>query len=264
MGLLTGKNALIFGLANDKSIAWGIARAFHEQGATLGFSYAGEMLEKRVRPLAAQLGVDFVEQCDVASDEQIAAVAKKAADKFGQIDILVHSIGFANKEELSGYFYDTSRAGFHLAMDISVYSFVGLARAFQPIMRKGSALLTLTYYGSVKVAPNYNMMGVAKAALEASTRYMAADFGPQGIRVNAISAGPIRTLAAMGVGGFRDMYKNFADVAPMRENVTAEDCGNAAVYLCSDMASHVTGEILYVDSGYNIMGVVDPRKHEGE
>jgi len=259
MSLLSGKNALIFGLANDKSIAWGIAQAFAREGAQLGFSYAGEVLEKRVKPLAAQLGVNFVEQCDVSSDEQIASVAEKAAQHFGQIDILVHSIGFANKDELSGHFYNTSRAGFHLAMDISVYSFVGLARAFQPIIRKGGSLLTLTYYGSVKVAPNYNMMGVAKAALEASTRYMASDFGPQGIRVNAISAGPIRTLAAMGVSGFRDMYKNFADMAPLRENVTPEDCGNAALYLCSDMASHVTGEVLYVDSGYNIMAAADPR-----
>ncbi len=264
MGLLTNKNALIFGLANDKSIAWGIAQAFAREGATLGFSYAGETLEKRVRPLAARLNVDFVEQCDVASDDQIAAVAQKAAERFGQIDILVHSIGFANKDELSGHFYDTSRAGFHMAMDISVYSFVGLARAFQPLLRKGGALLTLTYYGSVKVAPNYNMMGVAKAALEASTRYMASDFGPQGIRVNAISAGPIRTLAAMGVSGFRDMYKNFADMAPMRENVTAEDCGNAAVYLCSDMSAHVTGEVLYVDSGFNIMAASDPKANKEE
>jgi len=264
MGLLTGKNALIFGLANDKSIAWGIAQAFAREGANLGFSYAGEMLTKRVRPLAEQLNVKFVEECDVASDEQIAAVAEKAKAHFGEIDIVVHSIGFANKDELQGYFYNTSRAGFHLAMDISVYSFVGLARAFQPLMRRGGSLLTLTYYGAVKVAPNYNMMGVAKAALEASTRYLAADFGPQGIRVNAISAGPIRTLAAMGVSGFRDMYKNYADMAPMRENVTPADCGNAAVFLCSDMAAHTTGEILYVDSGYNIMGVMDPRKESNQ
>ncbi len=258
MGLLSGKNALIFGIANDKSIAWGIAQAFHREGANLGFSYAGEVLGKRVKPLAAQLGVDFVEECDVASDEQIAAVAEKAAKQFGQIDILVHSIGFANKDELQGYFYNTSRAGFHLAMDISVYSFVGLARAFQPILRPGAALLTLTYYGSVKVAPNYNMMGVAKAALEASTRYMAHDFGPQGIRVNAISAGPLRTLAAMGVSGFRDMHRSFAEMAPMRENISTDDVGNAALYLCSEMASHVTGEILYVDSGYNIMASPEP------
>jgi enoyl-[acyl-carrier protein] reductase I len=258
MGLLSGKNALIFGLANDKSIAWGITKAFHEQGANIGLSYAGEMLASRVRPLADQLGITFVEECDVASDEQIAAVAKKAAKHFGQIDILVHSIGFANKDELQGNFYNTSRAGFHLAMDISVYSFVGLARAFQPIIRRGGALLTLTYYGSMKVAPNYNMMGVAKAALESATRYLARDFGPQGIRVNAISAGPLRTLAAMGVTGFRDMHRNFVDMAPMRENISIEDVGNSAVYLCSDMSAHVTGEIHYVDSGYNIMASSDP------
>jgi enoyl-[acyl-carrier protein] reductase I len=263
MGLLSGKTALIFGLANDRSIAWGISRAFHSEGAILGFSYAGEVLEKRVRPLAAQLGVDFVEECDVRSDEDIEAVAAKAKAHYGEIDILVHSIGFANKDELQGHFYNTSRAGFQMAMDISVYSFVGLARAFQPIIRKGGALLTLTYYGSVKVAPNYNIMGVAKAALEAATRYMASDFGPQGIRVNAISAGPIRTLAAAGVSRFRDMYKNFAEFSPLRENVGIEDVGNAAVFLCSDMASHVTGEIFYVDSGFNIMGVVDPRRTEG-
>ena len=262
MGLLSGKTALIFGLANDRSIAWGISQAFHREGARLGFSYAGEILEKRVRPLAAGLGVDLVEECDVSRDEDLEAVAAKAKAHFGEIDILVHSIGFANRDELQGNFYNTSRAGFHTAMDISVYSFVGLARAFQPIIRKGGALLTLTYYGSVKVAPNYNIMGVAKAALEATTRYMAADFGPQGIRVNAISAGPIRTLASAGVSGFRDMYKSFADVAPMRENVSIDDCGNAAVFLCSDLAAHTTGEILYVDSGYNIMGVVDPRSRE--
>ncbi len=262
MGLLTGKNALIFGLANDKSIAWGITQAFHREGANIGLSYAGEMLEKRVRPLAAQVGATFIEQCDVSSDEQIDSVAKKAAEHFGQVDIIIHSIGFANKDELQGNFYNTSRAGFHLAMDISVYSFVGLARAFQPILRKGGALLTLTYYGSVKVAPNYNMMGVAKAALESATRYMARDFGPQGIRVNAISAGPLRTLAAMGITGFRDMHRNFAEMAPMHENITIEDVGNAALYLCSDMSAHVTGEIHYVDSGYNIMAAPEPDAHK--
>jgi enoyl-[acyl-carrier protein] reductase I len=258
MGLLSGKKALIFGLANDRSIAWGIAQAFAREGAELGFSYAGEALEKRVRPLAEQLGVKFVEECDVSSDEQIAQVAVKAREHFGEVDILVHSVAFANRDELNGKYYNTSRAGFHLAMDISVYSFVGLARAFQPFLRKGGALLTLSYYGAVKVAPNYNMMGVAKAALEASTRYLAHDFGPEGIRVNAISAGPIRTLAAAGVSGFKDMLKQFAEMAPLRENVTIEDCGNAAVFLCSDMAAHTTGEIFYVDSGYNIMGVPEP------
>jgi len=258
MSLLQGKTALIFGVANDRSIAWGITKAFHEQGATIGLSYAGEAIEKRIKPLAASIGCTFVESCDVASDEQIAAVAKKAGDVFGQVDILVHSIGFANREELTGKYYNTSRAGFHLAMDISVYSFTALAHAFQPLMKPGGSLLTLTYYGSEKVAPNYNVMGVAKAALEASVRYLANDFGPEGIRVNAISAGPIRTLAAAGVSGFKDMYRAFTDSAPLRQGVTPEDCGQTAVYLCSDMSSKTTGQVVYVDSGYNIMGVPQP------
>jgi enoyl-[acyl-carrier protein] reductase I len=246
-------------LANKRSIAWGIAQAFHQQGARLGFSYAGEVLEKRVTPLAESLGVSFVEACDVSSDEQITAVAEKAKAAFGQVDILVHSIGFANRDELSGPYYNTSREGFRLAMDISVYSFTALARAFQPLLRPGGALLTLTYYGSVKVAPNYNVMGVAKAALEASVRYLAYDFGPQGIRVNAISAGPIRTLAAAGVTGFKEMYKHFTDFAPLQQEVEIDDVGNAALYLCSDLAAKTTGEVLYVDSGYNILGVPAPR-----
>ena len=255
MGLLEGKTALVFGLANNRSIAWGVTEAFAREGATLGVSYAGEMLKRRVEPLAESVGCDFVEECDVSSDEDIAAVAAKAAERFGKIDILVHSIGFADRNELQGAFYNTSREGFRLAMDISVYSLVGLARAFQPIINPGGAILSMTYYGSVKVAPNYNVMGVAKAALEASTRYLASDFGPQGVRVNAISAGPIRTLASAGVSGFKDMYKSFMDMAPLHENVTIEDVGNAAVFLCSNMSARTTGEIFYVDSGYNIMGV---------
>ena len=260
MGLLEGKTALIFGLANNRSIAWGVTEAFAREGATLGVSYAGEMLQRRVEPLAESIGCDFVEECDVSKDEDIAAVAAKAAERFGKIDILVHSIGFADRNELTGAFYNTSRAGFHLAMDISVYSFVALARAFQPLMNPGGALLTMTYYGSVKVAPNYNVMGVAKAALEASTRYLASDFGPQGVRVNAISAGPIRTLASAGVSGFKSMYKSFMDMAPLHENVTIEDVGNAAVFLSSNMSARTTGEVFYVDSGYNIMGVPDVSK----
>jgi enoyl-[acyl-carrier protein] reductase I len=255
MSLLQGKNAMIFGLANERSIAWGITRAFHENGARLGLSYAGEVLERRVRPLAESIGCDFVESCDVASDEQIEAVAQKAAEAFGGIDILVHSIGFANRDELTGPYYNTSRAGFHLAMDISVYSFTALARAFRPYLRPGASLLTLTYYGSEKVAPHYNVMGVAKAALEASVRYLAYDMGKEGMRVNAISAGPIRTLAAAGVSGFKTMYRRFSDFAPIRENVTIEDVGNAAVFLCSDLSKRITGEVLFVDSGYNIIGV---------
>lgn len=258
MSILEGKTALVFGLANERSIAWGIIQAFHEHGAQIGISYAGEPLERRVRPLAERIGCTFVEACDVAEDEQIERVATKAKDTFGEIDILVHAIGFANRDELSGPYYNTSRAGFHLAMDISVYSFTGLARAFQPMLRPGGALLTLTYYGAEKVSPNYNVMGVAKAALEASVRYLAYDFGDQGVRVNAISAGPIRTLAAAGVSGFKTMYRRFAEIAPLHDNVTIEDVGGAAVFLCSDLAAKTTGEVLYVDSGYNILGIPEP------
>ena len=257
MGLLEGKTALIFGLANKNSIAWGIAQAFQREGATIGISYAGEILKRRVDPLAESIDCDFVEECDVSKDEDIAAIAAKAAERFGKIDIIVHSIGFANRDELNGPFYNTSREGFHLAMDISVYSFVALARAFQPLMNPGGAMLSMTYHGSTKVTPNYNVMGVAKAALEASTRYLAHDLGPQGVRVNAISAGPIRTLAAAGVSGFKSMYKRFIEMAPLHENVTIEDVGNAAVFLSSDMSARTTGEVFYVDSGYNIMGVPD-------
>ncbi|MDK1029709.1 MAG: enoyl-ACP reductase [Anaerolineae bacterium] len=255
MGLLDGKTALIFGLANERSIAWGITQAFHREGAKLGISYAGEIFKRRVLPLAEKVNCNWVEECDVTSDEQITAVAKKAGKDFKGIDVLVHSIAFAGREELDGPYYNTSREGFKQAMDISVYSFVALARAFQPILNPGASLMCLTYYGSVKVAPHYNVMGVAKAALESSTRYLAYDFGPQKIRVNAISAGPIRTLAAAGIGGFRDMYKHFAEISPMRENVTSDDVGNAAVFLASDLSTRITGEVLYIDSGFNIMGV---------
>lgn len=255
MGLLDGKNAIVFGLANERSIAWGITQALHREGARIGISYAGQALERRVKPLAEKIGCSWVEECDVSKDEHIAAVADKAAQVFGQVDVLVHSIAFAGRDELSGPFYNTTREGFKTAMDISVFSFVALARAFQPILRRGASLMCMTYYGSVKVAPHYNVMGVAKAALEAATRYLAYDFGPQGVRVNAISAGPIRTLAAAGVGGFRDMYKHFADMSPMRENVTIEDVGDAAVFLASDLSRHITGDVLYVDSGFNIVGV---------
>ncbi len=258
MNLLRGKTALVFGLANERSIAWGIIKAFHENGATLGISYAGEVLERRVRPLAEQIGCTFVEECDVQHDDQIQRVADKAAQTFGSVDILVHAIGFANRDELTGPYYNTSRAGFHLAMDISVYSFTALAKAFQPILRPGGALLTLTYYGSEKVSPHYNVMGVAKAALEASVRYLAYDLGKQNVRVNAVSAGPIRTLAAAGVSGFKTMYRRFAEVAPLHQNVTIEDVGGAAVFLCSDLSAKTTGEVLYVDSGYNILGIPEP------
>lgn len=266
MGLLEGKNALIFGLANDKSIAWGITQAFHREGAKIGISYAGEMLERRVKPLAERIGCQWVQECDVTNDDQITAVAEKAVQHFGKIDVLVHSIAFAGREELSKPYYQTSREGFRNTMDISVFSLVALTNAFLPILNPGASILSLTYgSGAVKVAPHYNVMGVAKAALESSTRYLAYDLGPQKIRVNAISAGAIRTLAAAGVSGFRDMYKHFADMSPMRENVTIDDVGNAAVFLASDLSRHITGEILYVDSGFNIMGVqLGPKEEKSE
>jgi enoyl-[acyl-carrier protein] reductase I len=262
MGLLDGKNALIFGVANERSIAWGITQAFRAQGAQIGLSYAGEVLEKRVRTLAKTIDCSFVEPCDVSKDEEIQALTHKVVDAFGSVDILVHAIGFANREELSGPYYRTSRAGFHTAMDISVYSFTALAQAFQPYLTHGSSLLTLTYYGSEKVAPGYNIMGVAKAALESSVRYLAYDFGPSGVRVNAISAGPIRTLAAAGVSRFKDMYRHFTELAPLQQHVTIDDIGEVAVFLCSSMASKITGEVLYVDSGYNIIGVPEPPECE--
>ncbi len=257
MSLLTGKTALVFGVANNRSIAWGITKAFHDHGAKIGLSYAGEALGKRVKPLAEEIGVTFVEQCDVSKDEDIAAVVEKAKAEFGTIDILVHAIAYAGRDELSRPYVETSRAGFSNAMDISVYSFVALANAFRGITNPGGAYLTLSYYGGVKVVRMYNVMGVAKAALEMTTRYMAYDLGPSKIRVNAISAGPIRTLSAAGVGSFKKLIKHFVDVAPLREEVTQEDVGNSAVYLCSDLAAKVTGEIHYVDCGFSIMAVPD-------
>jgi len=258
MKLLEGKKALIFGLANQRSIAWGIAQAFHEHGAELGFSYAVPQLERRVVPLAEQLGVNFVEMCDVTKDEDITAVFNKAADHFGSIDILIHAIAFAERQDLEGRFYDTSRAGFATAMDISVYSLVALARAAKPLMSPGSSILCLTYYGAEKVVPHYNVMGVAKAALEASTRYLAADLGPDGIRVNAISAGPIKTLSAAGIAGFRKMLGYVEERAPLRRNVDQDEVGKSALWLCSDLASGITGEIVYVDAGYHILGMPEP------
>ena len=256
MGILTGKKALIFGVANDHSIAWGISQAFHREGAELGFSYAGEKLERRVRPLAASLGSDFVEPCDVSQDADIAAVIEKAKARFGEIDILVHSVAFANRDDLSGPYYNVSRDGFKTAMDISVYSFTALARAALPIMKPGGSMLTLTYLGSVRAVHHYNVMGVAKAALEASVRYLAMDMGAdeKRIRVNSISAGPIRTLAVAGIQGSRQMISEFAKVSLLRRNITIDDVGNSAAYLCSDMAAGVTGEIHYVDAGYSVAG----------
>jgi enoyl-[acyl-carrier protein] reductase I len=255
MGLLDGKKALIFGVANDHSIAWGIAKALHDQGATLGFSSVESLIEKRVRPLAASIGSTFVEPCDVQSDEQIQAVMAKWKQANGEIDVLVHALAFAKREDLDGEFAATSRDGFALAMDVSAYSLVALVREARLLLHPGSSVLTLTYYGAEKVVSHYNVMGVAKAALEASVRYLAADLGPEGVRVNAISAGPIRTLAAAGIAGFKKMYGSFAEVAPLRSNISIEDVGKTAVWLASDLSSAVTGEVIYVDGGFNILGV---------
>ncbi len=255
MGLLDGRKALVFGVANDHSIAWGIARALHEHGAAVGFSSVEALLDRRVRPLAESIGSTFVEPCDVQDDVQVQRVFDAWHEREGRLDVLVHALAFARREELDGRFVDTSREGFALALDISAYSLVAMARAARPLMSDGGSILTLTYYGAEKVVANYNVMGVAKAALEASVRYLAADLGPEGIRVNAISAGPIRTLAASGIAGFRGMYGKFRDVAPLRRNVTTDDVGGAAVYLASDLSVGVTGEVIYVDAGFNVLGV---------
>jgi enoyl-[acyl-carrier protein] reductase I len=255
MGLLDGRNALIFGVANDHSIAWGIARALHDEGAEVGFSSVESLIERRVRPLAESIGSTFVEPCDVQSDEQIARVFERWGATHDSLDILVHALAFARREDLEGGFIGTSRDGFALALDVSAYSLVALTRVARPLLRRGSSILTLTYYGAEKVVANYNVMGVAKAALEASVRYLAADLGPDGVRVNAISAGPIRTLAASGIAGFKRMYGGFDEIAPLRANITPEDVGRSAVFLCSDLSNAVTGEVLYVDGGFNVMGV---------
>ncbi|MDZ4766935.1 MAG: enoyl-ACP reductase [Chloroflexota bacterium] len=255
MGLMDGKVALIFGVANKNSIAWGITKRLHDEGATIGLSYAGEILEKRVFPLAAEVGCDFVEQCDVTNDDQIDAVFEKAKARFGKIDVLVHAIAFANREDLGGRFIDISRDGFKLALEISAYSLIALAKRAEPLMPNGGSILTLTYYAAEKVMPKYHVMAIAKSALESITRYLANDMGPKGIRVNAISAGPIKTLAAAAVPGIRMMLKYNEQASPLRSNVSQEDIGNAALFLASDWGKMITGEIMYVDSGFNILGI---------
>ena len=256
--LMAGKRGLIMGLANDKSIAWGIARAVADQGADLAFSYQGEALQKRVEPLAAELGSDIVLPCDVGDADSIGALFTDLNSRWGGLDFLVHAIGFSDKSELRGRYADTSRENFLMSMDISVYSFTAVARAASAMMGPGGSMLTLTYYGSEKVMPHYNVMGVAKAALEASVRYLAEDFGRDGIRVNAISAGTIKTLAASGIGDFRYILKWNELHSPMRRNVTTEDVGGSALYLLSDLGSGVTGEVIHVDAGYHIVGMKNP------
>jgi len=258
MGLLEGKTALIFGVANKYSIAWGIAQALHREGAELAFSYASPKLERRARPLAESVGAKVVEECNVTDDAAIDRAFEKVAETHGKIDVLVHAIAFAEREDLDGRFVDTSRSGFKTALEISAYSLVALAQRAEPLMPDGGSIVTLTYYGSVAVMPHYNVMGVAKAALESSVRYLAHDLGPKRIRVNAISAGPIKTLSASGVAGFRKMLGYHDAVAPLRETVSQEDVGDAALYLCSDLSQRVTGQVLYVDAGWNILGMTVP------
>jgi enoyl-[acyl-carrier protein] reductase I len=252
MGMLSGKRALIVGVATDRSIAWGIAQAFHEQGATLAFSYANDRFRERVEPLAASIGSTLLMPLDVSEDVQIEQAFARLKSEWGSLDILVHAVAFAPREALEGSFTaNTSRDAFRVAHDVSSYSLTALTRAAAPLMAgRAGAVLTLTYLGAVRALPSYNVMGLAKASLEANVRFLAADLGPQNIRVNAISAGPIKTLAAAGIGGFRKILGHVAQVAPLRRNVTTEEVGNAAAFVCSDMASGVTGEVLYVDGGF--------------
>ncbi len=252
---MKGKRGLIMGLANDRSLAWGIAKSLAEHGAELAFSYQGETLEKRVRPLAEQLGSNLMIDCDVSSMDALDTAFAQLRERWDKLDFLVHAIGFSDKNELRGKFVDTSLDNFLMTMNISVYSFVAVAQRARAMMERGGSMLTMTYYGAEKVIPHYNVMGVAKAALEASVRYMAMDLGPEGIRVNAVSAGPIKTLAASGIGDFRYIMKWNEYNSPMRRNVTIEDVGGASLYLLSDLASGVTGEVHHVDAGYHVVGM---------
>ncbi len=253
--LMAGKRGLIMGLANDKSIAWGIARSLAEHGAQLAFSYQGEALKKRVGPLAAQLGSDIVLPCDVSDETSLDALFSDLKERWGTLDFVVHAIGFSDKNELRGRYVDTSRGNFQMSMDISVYSFTAVMQRAEKMMPPGGSAITLTYYGAEKVMPHYNVMGVAKAALEASVQYLAEDLGKDGIRVNAISAGPIKTLAASGIGDFRYIMKWNEYNSPLRRNVTIDDVGKAALFLLSDLGSGTTGENLHVDAGYHVVGM---------
>ncbi|WP_024589053.1 enoyl-ACP reductase FabI [Aliihoeflea sp. 2WW] len=254
-GLMAGKRGLIMGVANNRSIAWGIAKACAEQGAELAFTWQGDALKKRVEPLAAELGAHLAGHCDVSDMATIDAVFADLEAKWGKLDFVVHAIGFSDKDELVGRYVDTSHGNFVKTMDISVYSFTAVAQRAEKLMAEGGSLLTMTYYGAEKVMPNYNVMGVAKAALEASVQYLAVDLGPKNIRVNAISAGPIKTLAASGIGDFRYILKWNEYNAPLRRTVTIEEVGQTGVYLLSDMSKGMTGEVLHVDSGYHVVGM---------
>ncbi|HMM08986.1 MAG TPA: enoyl-ACP reductase [Paracoccus solventivorans] len=255
MGLLQGKRALVMGVANDRSIAWGIASALAAQGAELAFTYQGEAFGKRVEPLAASVGSDLLLDVDVTDDASLDAAFAKLAERWGRLDILVHAIAFSSKDELSGRFVDTSRANFKNSLDISCYSLIEVARRSRPLMQAGGTMLTLTYGGSNRVTPFYNVMGVAKAALESAVRYLANDLGPEGIRVNAISPGPMKTLAGAAIGGARKTYRHTEANAPLRANATLEAIGGTAVWLCSDWGACTTGEVVMVDGGYHVLGM---------
>ena len=254
--IMKGKKGLIMGVANDRSIAWGIAKACADAGADLAFTYQGEALERRVKPLAESIGASLVMPCDVTDDASMDATFSKIQEEWGGIDFIVHAIAFSDKNELDGLYLDTSRDNFTKTMDISVYSFTAVAQRAQALMNEGGSMLTLTYYGAERVMPHYNVMGVAKAALEASVRYLAADLGNRNIRVNAISAGPIKTLAASGIGDFRFILKWNELNAPLKRNVTIEDVGNSGLFLLSDLGAGITGEVMHVDSGYHTVGMV--------
>ena len=255
MGLMAGKQGLVMGVANDRSLAWGIAKALHAHGARLAFTYQGEALGRRVRPLADSLGSDFVAEADVTSDTSLDALFAELGKRWDRLDFVVHAIAFSDKSELTGKYLDTTRANFLRTLDISCFSFTDLCRRAAPLMVSGGSLLTLTYAGAERVMPHYNVMGVAKAALEASVRYLAADLGGDNIRVNAISAGPIKTLAASGIGDFRYILKWNQLNSPLKRNTTIEDVGGAGVYLLSDLSAGVTGEVHHVDSGYHVVGM---------
>jgi enoyl-[acyl-carrier protein] reductase I len=257
-GILAGKRGLVMGVANNRSIAWGIAKAAHDAGAELAFTFQGEALEKRVRPLAAELGAHVVGQCDVTDGASIDAVFAEVQRLWGRIDFVVHCIAFSDKDELTGRYVDTTEANFNKSLNISCYSFTAVAQRAEKLMTDGGSLLTLSYYGAEKWMPHYNVMGVAKAALEASVRYLAADLGEKNIRVNAISAGPIKTLAASGIGDFRYILKWNEYNAPLRRTVTIEEVGETAAFLLSDMSKGMTGEILHVDAGYHVVGMKNP------
>jgi enoyl-[acyl-carrier protein] reductase I len=264
--LMKGKRGLVMGVANDRSIAWGIAEAAHAQGAELAFTFQGEALEKRVRPLAESVQSKIVVPCDVTNMDSVDAAFKAVEKEWGGLDFVVHAIAYSDKNELDGLYMNTTRDNFLKTMDISVYSFTAIAQRAAPLMKNGGSLITMTYYGAERVMPHYNVMGVAKAALECSVRYLANDMGPQGVRVNAISAGPIKTLAASGIGDFRHILKWNELNAPLRRNVTTQDVGGAGLFLLSDLGAGVTGEVLYVDSGYHTVGMcqVDNAKQTAE